>query len=108
MMQYHKWPTATNFALVGVFSNRQEMEDALMGLSRAGYMPDVVTVIEKELTPVREGPTEPGFNSAYARVTINVPDYQILEKVKWLLERDTHPEVLKELIDHMESEAANG
>lgn len=51
MTQSYNFQTSKNLTLVGVFGNRQQMESALVGLGEAGYKPDVITVIKKEITP---------------------------------------------------------
>ena len=51
MTQYNNYQTINNLTLVGVFAKREQIENALIGLSAAGYKPDVITVLEKEITP---------------------------------------------------------
>src|SRR5690349_5634722 len=54
MIQSNNWPMGSKLTLVGVFGNRQHIESALLGLSNAGYKPDVITVLQKEGTPEQE------------------------------------------------------
>jgi len=81
-----------------------------MTMTTAGRLPMAsYSEIQRTLTSISAQQMREHLASGCAGIHESVMrSYQILEKVKWLLERDTHPEVLKELIDHMESEAANG
>lgn len=54
MTQYKNYHATNNLTLVGVFGNSQQIENALIELSKAGFKPDVITVLEKAITPAQE------------------------------------------------------
>lgn len=58
MTQHNMRQAGNNLTLVGVFSTRQHVENALIGLSSAGFKPDVISVLEKELAPTQEAGRE--------------------------------------------------
>jgi hypothetical protein len=56
MVHYPDCQAINNLTIVGVFDSQQLIEDALVGLNRAGFKPDVITILEKERTTTVQEP----------------------------------------------------